>query len=198
MVRAWMSSTGKASGQREYQSIHVKQHWYPCEEGRGPTKSMWICSNLLDGGANVPTGEETFLETFDFWHAMHPLAHFRQSVLIEGQTKRCVKSFTEAFIPGCEIWWSDSKAVLRNDFVMNGRIVYVDTSQNRVMFVSGSVTFFNCKPVPGRRYAWSSSSSTCDFAKATKAIPTVNSSTRDSVSATMLSLPATCRMSVVN
>ena len=70
-VAAEMSERGTASSQREHLSIIVSRYVLPdAEGGSGPTKSMWMVSNL-SVGENGTGGRP--VRTFDFmaWQWEH-------------------------------------------------------------------------------------------------------------------------------
>jgi len=88
-----------ASGHRVKRSTHARQYLFPSELGITMT-FRWTCSNLLDSAVNFPTDAAAWRVIFIRWRDTHVWAHFRQSVLIDGQTYCWVMSLTVVLIPG--------------------------------------------------------------------------------------------------
>lgn len=68
---AVMEVSGVASAQRVVRSIMVRMWVKPCDEGSGPTMSMWMWEKRREGMGMATGGGVMCLWVFDFWHGTH-------------------------------------------------------------------------------------------------------------------------------
>jgi len=69
-------------------------------DGRGMTRSMWMCRKRVRGRGKSPKGVIMWRETLERCQGWQSRAQVRQSFRMAGHTKRWEKSLAIAFIPG--------------------------------------------------------------------------------------------------
>ena len=187
-----------SSAQHAKRSNAVRQYLKPSDVGSGPTMSMCRCWNRDVGTAKSISGVMVCLDTFDCWHDWHARAQVRQSFCTPGHTNRWEMSLAVALVPRWLKPWRKSINCLRRVAGTYGRGLAVvvsqcrDTSEPVIWFFSKRRTVASYKRVV------SSASVSCAPAKASVENGVQSAFTRDRASASSLSCPEICRISVVN
>ena len=137
------------------------------------------------------------LNIFDRWQYIHAHVHLRQSFFTPGHTKGWEMTFPFALVPRWPITWSVEH--LPPEGCGNiGRGLAADVSQGITKSEPGTGFFSNRSAVCPCKRAASFASFTSSSTKASGETDAQTASTRDRASATTLSCPDICRMSVVN
>lgn len=134
----------------------------------GPTRSIFMWSNLDWGLTNWWIGVITCLEILEIWQLMQGLTKCLQSFSMLGQKNAFLTSFVVGRGPGWDTLWSQKIAAERNPLIIKGRARLVEISQTRERELPGRVIFFKRSPVFVDMNVLSSSSDSCEIASVWK------------------------------
>jgi len=66
---------GKAADQHVKRSTAVRQYWNPADDGRGPTRSTWICRKREGGRGNLQNVVTVWREALRHWQSSWMAGH---------------------------------------------------------------------------------------------------------------------------